>query len=109
MGCAGMSGRDMSQQDEFKFRIPGADAPDFAAMLQSLEVMTAALRRVEATAKKGQMPASKDILALADVLVFFSTDNDKDAARERIMRYSLNEYIAAVSALMPAQTQAQLE
>lgn len=109
MGCAGMSGRDMSQQDEYKFRIPGADAPDFAAMLQSLEVMKESLQRVIAASKKGQLPASKDILALADVLVFFSTDEDKDAARERIMRYSLNEYIAAVTALMPAQTQAQPE
>ena len=103
MGCVGMSGRDMSQQDEFKFRIPGADAPDFATILQSLESMQGALRRVEASAKKGELPASADILTMADVLVFFSTDQDKEAVRERIMRYSLNDYIKAVTALMPAK------
>lgn len=103
MGCVGMSGRDMSQQDEFKFRIPNADAPDFATILQSLEAMQGAMRRVEASAKKGELPASADILTMADVLVFFSTDQDKEAVRERIMRYSLNDYIKAVTALMPTK------
>lgn len=95
----------MSEQNAFEYRVPSVDAPDLLAILQSLEAMTAALRRVEASAKKGQMPASADILTLADVLVFFSTDPDKDAVRERVQRYSLNDYIKAVTALMPAQSQ----
>lgn len=90
-------------QENFEYRVPDANAPDFLAILQSLEAMTAALQRVESAAKKGQMPASADILALADVLVFFSTDTDKDAVRERVQKYSLNDYIKAVGALMPEQ------
>lgn len=86
---------------EFEFRVPGADAPQFLEMLESLEAMRGALLRVEASAKKGQLPASADIKTMAEVLVFFATDQDKEAVRERVMNYSLNDYIKAVSALMP--------
>ena len=91
----------MSQQDAFEYRVPDASAPDFLAILQTLENMTNALRRVEAAAKKGQLPSASDILQLGEVLVFFAVDPDKDAVRERVQRYSLNEYIAAISTLMP--------
>jgi hypothetical protein len=93
--------------NEYEFRVPGADSPDFLGILKSLESMKAALLRVQSAAKKGVMPAAQDIEALADTLVFFATDNDKEAAREKITGYSLNQYIEAVTSLMPAAQQSE--